>query len=128
MTTDAIIDYLELPAVDLTATKRFYQEAFGWEWVDYGPTYAASSTAGPEVALSIEATTAPAHSPNAQSAIGPLVLFSTSDLDATLERITAAGGTIVSEAYAYPGGRRFHFHDPSGNTLGVYQSASGDAG
>ena len=34
------IDYVELPAGDLAATKSFYASAFGWGFTDYGPTYA----------------------------------------------------------------------------------------
>ena len=31
-----------------------------------------------------------------------------------------AGGTIVKEPFSFPGGRRFHFADPSGNELAVW--------
>lgn len=40
------INYIELPARSLEATKRFFQQAFGWEFVDYGPEYAAIQNAG----------------------------------------------------------------------------------
>jgi hypothetical protein len=42
------------------------------------------------------------------------------DLAAAEERVRAAGGTIVKPAYNFPGGRRFHFTDPSGNELAVW--------
>ena len=48
-----------------------------------------------------------------------MLLFS-DDLDATAEAITAAGGEVVDGPYEFPGGRRFHFVDPSGNELGVW--------
>ena len=35
--------------------------------------------------------------------------------------VRAAGGTITKLTFAYPGGRRFHFTDPSGNELAVMQ-------
>jgi predicted enzyme related to lactoylglutathione lyase len=35
-------------------------------------------------------------------------------------RIREAGGTIVRGTYSFPGGRRFHFTDPSGNELAVW--------
>ena len=53
-----------------------------------------------------------------------LGLLQTADLAATEADVRAAGGNIISPPYGYPGGRRFHFVDPSGNVLGVYQSAS----
>ena len=34
------IDYVELTVTDLEQAKRFYSEAFGWRFNDYGPEYA----------------------------------------------------------------------------------------
>ena len=51
-----------------------------------------------------------------------MLLFS-EDLDATVDAIRAAGGSITAEPYEFPGGRRFEFTDPSGNRLGVYAEA-----
>ncbi|MDO9246295.1 MAG: VOC family protein, partial [Phenylobacterium sp.] len=42
------------------------------------------------------------------------------DLEAMLAKVTAAGGEVVRPIYSYPGGRRFHFRDPSGNELAVF--------
>ena len=39
------------------------------------------------------------------------------DLEATMEAVTAAGGTIVRPIFTFPGGRRFQFLDPSGNEV-----------
>ncbi len=38
---DDRIDYIELPATDIPATKAFYAAAFGWTFTDYGPDYVA---------------------------------------------------------------------------------------
>lgn len=43
------------------------------------------------------------------------MILSSNDLDAT-----RAKDTISTEPYAFPGGRRFHFRDPSGNELAVW--------
>ena len=118
--TQTIIDYVELPAVSMTATKDFYTAAFGWAWVDFGPNYAGFDGAQITVGLNTEATPAPPHDAGSENSIGPLVLFSTDDLEAAEERIRAAGADLISPPYDYPGGRRFHFRDPSGNILGVY--------
>jgi len=116
------LDYIELPAVDVAVTKTFYADVFGWDWTDYGPGYACCESTVPQVALSASAAVAPAHDAGAQDAIGPFVLLSTADIVDAQSRVTAAGGSIVSAPYDYPGGRRFHFADPSGNILGIYQS------
>ena len=124
MSTTAI-NYIELPATDLATTKAFYATTFGWDWIDYGPGYASHQAEGLEVALNGLGTVVPAHAPSEQNGVGPLVLFGTDDLSAVHADVVAAGGSIVSEPYDYPGGRRFHFADPSGNVLGVYQSSAG---
>ncbi|WP_221313368.1 VOC family protein [Granulicella aggregans] len=40
-----------------------------------------------------------------------------------VKRVQEAGGTITMPIFAYPGGQRFHFMDPSGNELAVMQPA-----
>jgi predicted enzyme related to lactoylglutathione lyase len=48
-----------------------------------------------------------------------VVLYST-DLEGSLAAVREAGGHIVREPFAFPGGRRFHFADVSGNELAVW--------
>jgi predicted enzyme related to lactoylglutathione lyase len=43
-----------------------------------------------------------------------------SDLEGAETRVKAAGGAIVKPIFPFPGGRRFHFTDPSGNELAVW--------
>ena len=57
---------------------------------------------------------------NAPSRGGPLVILYSKDLDATLNKVREAGGRIAKEPFEFPGGRRFHFEDPSGNELAVW--------
>lgn len=116
------LNYVELPAAALQDMKAFYTAVFGWTWIDYGPTYAASHAGEIEIGLNAEARPAPVGEPGAENAIGPLLLFSTDHLDAFEITVREAGGAIVSGPYSYPGGRRFHFRDPGGNVLGVYES------
>jgi hypothetical protein len=40
-------------------------------------------------------------------------------LEETLRLVVDHGGTITQEIFSYPGGRRFHFTEPSGNELSV---------
>jgi predicted enzyme related to lactoylglutathione lyase len=113
------IDHLELTVTDLAAAERFYVDAFGWDFNDYGPQYAGirdgSGESVPEaggLAVGTEVRTG-----------GPLVLLYSADLHRTLAAVTSAGGPVVNGPYEFPGGRRFHFHDPSGNELGVWAEA-----
>jgi predicted enzyme related to lactoylglutathione lyase len=115
------LDYIELAVDDVAAAKKFYAEAFGWSFTDYGPDYAAiqdpDSPADELGGLIAETLSARGQ--------GALVLLYSSDLGASREAVVAAGGTITTEPYGFPGGRRFHFDDPSGNGLGVWAEASG---
>ena len=42
------------------------------------------------------------------------------DLAGMEAEVRAEGGRIVKEIFSFPGGRRFHFTDPSGNELAVW--------
>lgn len=110
-TRDLRIDYVEFPATDLAATKRFYSEAFGWSFTDYGDAYTAFADSGIEGGFT---TRSPVR------AGGPLVILYARDLERARMRVEAAGGRIVTEPYDFPGGRRFHFADPNGNEMAVW--------
>lgn len=113
---DRRIDYIEFPATDLPATKRFYQQAFGWKFTDYGPDYAAFEDGRLDGGFHA--------GDGARSVPGPgngtLVVLFAADLADAEARVRRAGGTIVTPAFSFPGGRRFHFADPSGNELAVW--------
>jgi uncharacterized protein len=108
---DRRIDYIEFPATDIAATKTFYEAVLGWSFTDYGPDY-TSFTDG---RLSGGFTTGGNVGPPA-----PLVVLYASDLESVQKLVVSAGGEIAQETYEFPGGRRFHFRDPSGNELAVW--------
>jgi uncharacterized protein len=110
------IDYVELTVTDLDRAKRFYAEAFGWEFTDYGPAYAGFRDGRPRSAEAGGLR----RDDVVRTGGGPLVLLFSADLDATLEAVTRAGGAVVNGPYEFPGGRRFHFTDPDGTELGVW--------
>jgi predicted enzyme related to lactoylglutathione lyase len=55
-----------------------------------------------------------------QTPSSPLVVIFVEDLDAARQRVVATGGSITKETFSFPGGYRFHFHDPSGNELSAW--------
>ena len=114
------IDYVELTVTDLEQCKRFYGEAFGWQFNDYGPTYAGIRSPGGESAPEVGGLRL---DQEVRTGGGPLVLLFSTDLDRSVEAVTRAGGQVVNGPYEFPGGRRFHFTDPSGNELGVWAEA-----
>ena len=108
------INYVELPAKDLAATKAFFQSVFGWSFVDYGPEYTAFENQGLDGGF-FKSDLASSTQKGAA-----LIVFYSNQLEATLAKVEKAGGSIVKPIYAFPGGRRFHFTEPSGNEFAVW--------
>ena len=108
------INYVEFPAKDLTGTKTFFQSVFGWSFVDYGPEYTAFENQGLDGGFFQSDL---ASSPQKGAA---LIVFYSNQLEDTLAKVEKAGGSIVRPIYSFPGGRRFHFTEPSGNEFAVW--------
>src|SRR3569623_531658 len=107
------LNYVELPVGDIARAKAFYERAFGWDLTDFGPTYAATLTGDTDIGLQAD----PAEVPQA-----PLPVIDGEDLAVALAAGASAGGRIVRPIFSFPGGRRFHFLDPSGNELAAVQA------
>jgi len=108
------MNYVEFPAKDLAGTKAFFESVFGWSFTDYGPEYTAFENQGldggffqSDLASSTEKGAA-------------LIVFYSDQLEATLAKVEKAGGAILKPIYSFPGGRRFHFTEPSGNEFAVW--------
>lgn len=114
--TNNHVDYVEFAAQDLSAVKRFYSAAFGWEFQDWGETYISFSGAGLDGGF---------RGGEKPASGGALVILYADDLEASEKRVIEAGGEIT-ERHEFPGGRRFHFRDPGGNVLGVWTIAEGE--
>ena len=108
---DRRVDYVEFPATDLAATRRFYEAAFGWRFTDYGPGYTSFEDGRLAGGFWAEM-------PAGRG--GPLVVLFAVDLADAERRVRDAGGAVTRPAFEFPGGRRFHFADPSGNELAVW--------
>lgn len=118
MPTHNQIDLVEFPAADsaaLGAARSFYEGAFGWSFTDYGQ-YVDTGDSGTVAGINGIAD-------ESQQRM-PMVVIYVSDLEEARERVTAAGGRIIHEAYDFPGGRRFHFADPAGNELAAWSEAT----
>ncbi len=111
MERDRRIDYIELPATDIAATKRFYTDVFGWKFTDYGPDYTSFEDGRLAGGFTKEGKVAKG---------GALVVIFATELEALEAKVRQAGGTIVRPIFSFPGGRRFHFTDPSGNELAIW--------
>ncbi len=107
------IYYIEFHASDLEKTKAFFEKVFGWTFTDYGPDYTSF------VDGQIAGGFARSNKRSSQAAGGALVVILNPQLEETLRRVVEHGGKVTQEIFSYPGGRRFHFTEPSGNELSV---------
>jgi predicted enzyme related to lactoylglutathione lyase len=114
MTPREVINYVELPAKNIPATKAFFETAFAWSFIDYGEEYTAFSDSGIEGGFFLSELVS-----RTENGACLLVLLS-DDLEATEQRVIKAGGIISQAIFSFPGGRRFHFTEPSGNELAVW--------
>ncbi len=107
------INFVELPTSDLAASRRFYSDAFGLSFTDFGPTYSCTMTGDVDLGLQAD---------SAEATAGTLAVIEADDLEGALEAVKKAGGTITRSVFAFPGGRRFHFRDPGGNELAALKA------
>ncbi|MEO8722605.1 MAG: VOC family protein [Sphingobium sp.] len=107
----ARLNYVEFPASDKAASKAFFERAFGWTLSDFGPDYAATVT--DDVDIGLDGSGSPVSA--------ALAVIEVEDIDAALIAVEAAGGVVTRPIFPFPGGRRFHVREPSGNELGVWQ-------
>ena len=111
---DNKINYVEYPATDIAATKAFFADAFAWQFVDYGPDYTSFSDQG------LDGGFFRSDKCSRVSQGSALVVFYSLDLESIQARVESAGGEIVKPIFSFPGGRRFHFAEPSGNEFAVW--------
>jgi len=108
------INYIEIPAKEIEATKKFFSQVFGWSFVDYGPDYCSFSNEGIDGGFFKAEVTVSTDSGSA------LIVLYSSELEVTQAKIEESGGTIIKPIFSFPGGRRFHFTDPNGNEFAVW--------
>jgi predicted enzyme related to lactoylglutathione lyase len=108
---DRQIDNIELNVGNIARSKAFYGSAFGWTFVDYGPTYTEFS----DGRLTGGFTTGEPVRPG-----GPLIILYADNLAETQRRLKALGAVLTREIFSFPGGNRFHFTDPDGYELAVW--------
>ncbi|MCJ8289249.1 MAG: VOC family protein [Crocinitomicaceae bacterium] len=111
MATNNHINYIEFKAKDLGDIKKFYSTVFGWKFTDYGETYVSFEERG--ITGGFEYSDQPIVN-------GALVVLFHDELEEIQQKVETAGGTINIPIFSFPGGKRFHFIDPSGNELAIW--------
>ena len=107
------IDYVEFASADPAATRAFFAATFGWQFEEY-ESYLAFHGAG------LDGGIYPADLASRADSGGALIVFYSADLAASERLVKKHGATIITPAFAFPGGRRFHFTEPAGNEFAVW--------
>ncbi|MGB0496284.1 MAG: VOC family protein [Kangiellaceae bacterium] len=114
MTNHHKINYVEFPAKNMAKTKLFFAKAFDWKFQDYGPEYCAITNAG------IDGGFFKSSQESLTSNGSTLLVIYSDALEETLNSVVSLGGKIIKPIFEFPGGRRFHFTEPSGNEFAVW--------
>ena len=112
------LDYVEFATRDIVAAKNFYGAVFGWTFIDYGPDYTSFS----DGRLSGGFRSVPAM----PAKTNPLMVIFAVNLERAEAAVLAAGGKVIVATHDFPGGRRFHFTDPTGLELAVWSDRRAD--
>lgn len=117
MNQEGKLNYVEWAAVDLAATKAFFNQVFNWQFTDYGPDYTAFSGQG------LDGGFYHAKLASKTELGGALLVFYSQDIATTQASVEASGGIINKPIFDFPGGCRFHFIEPSGNEFAVWSES-----
>lgn len=121
------IVHFEIPVDDPDRALAFYEEVFDWKATSWeGPqaywlvTAGEKEEPGIDGALALRKDYAELYGDDKPAVTNVIGVPS---VDAALERVKAAGGTVVYPKNAVPGvGYAAYFRDPEGNVLGVFES------
>ncbi len=113
---DGKICYIEIPARDIDVSAAFYTASFGWKVRVRGDGQRAFDDTTGQVSGAWVVNRPPSREP------GMLPYIMVDDVDATVRKLTAAGGRLVTPKTAISPTDFFAtFLDPAGNLLGLYQ-------
>ncbi|HHF2976527.1 TPA: VOC family protein [Vibrio diabolicus] len=112
------LNYVEFGSTNINATKQFFERTFDWTFIDYGPEYSAFSGQG------LDGGFFKSEFVNQTANGSALLVFYSSDIQATQIKVEQHGGKIIRPIFEFPGGCRFHFTEPSGNEFAVWSESN----
>ena len=109
------ICYLEIPAGDVDASANFYKAVFNWNVRTRGD----GSAAFDDGVCEVSGTWIAGRSPQTDPVV--IMHIMVDDMDASIEKVKANGGTIVEPVGAHLPEITAKFSDPHGNVFSMYQ-------
>jgi len=127
---DSVIHF-EMAYEDRERMKTFYETAFGWQTNSLGPemgnyVVAMTSEPGPDGMSKTPGTINGGfyEKPEDPAGHAPSVVIAVQDVHAAMQKVTAAGGTLLGEPMEIPGvGQYVSFRDTEGNRVSLLQPA-----
>jgi predicted enzyme related to lactoylglutathione lyase len=126
--------HFEIHAINGDRMQAFYQSVFGWDIKDLGPAmgnYRTIDTGKDEAGtrwtgINGGITPRRGEGPKGGEPVNAFVCtISVANIDETLKKIEAAGGTVATDKMEVPGvGMLAYRKDPEGNIFGVLQPAT----
>ena len=119
--------HFEVPFDDGARAKGFYRDVFGWtyhEMADFGYTGVATGPTGEDGMPSEPGFIGGGMFQRQAPVEVPVITLDVEDIDATLEQVTAHGGSVVDGKMAIGDmGFAAYFRDSEGNLMGLWQNA-----
>jgi predicted enzyme related to lactoylglutathione lyase len=119
--------HFEMPYSDAARVSKFYQEAFGWGMQQLGSemggyVMAHASETDENNMVKNPGTINGGFFPTHEGATMPNVVIAVEDIPAALEKVKAAGGTLLTEPTEIPGiGMYANIRDTEGNRVSLLQ-------
>lgn len=112
------IVHVEIPSSDMLTSQKFYNAFCGWEFENHEGEMAYSGSNTPNIGIGLPQV----DNQIAQAGIVVIYLEST-DINADLQAVEAAGGTVVVPHTPVEGMGAFAiFKDPTGNPIGFWKN------
>lgn len=109
------ICYIEMPALDIETSSRFYKTVFGWQTRTRGD----GSIAFDDSVGEVSGTWVKGRKPMTE--VGLLFYIMVDDVAATIDSVVSNGGRLVQPIGADAPEITARFSDPAGNIIGLYQ-------
>jgi len=115
------IVHIELSAKDHKEAGKFYSSVFGWELREFPEMNYTTFSSGEDA---VGGGFSPVSEEYPTGTV--MVYINTDNLEATIKKIEANGGKLVTGKYEIPGvGHMATFNDPTGNLVALLQPVEG---
>lgn len=121
--------HFEMPYQDAERLTKFYSDTFGWKMQQFGEemgnyVLAHTTETDEQNMVKIPGNINGGFAPKSEANPHPSVVISVKDINASMKKVTAAGGNVHGEPMEIPGiGKYVNFTDTEGNQASMLEPA-----